>query len=78
MTTLAEAYAVDCKLDLGLASLGAVFRLNNRSQGIGRLTFLVTGWVGLETAFSVFVEERLDGRSETKLFAYHRTPDSAR
>ena len=75
MTTLAEAYAVDRKLDLGLALLMAVFRLRNRSQGIGRLTFLVTGWVGSKTALSVFVEEQLDGRSETKLSAYHRKPD---
>ena len=66
---------VDPKLNLDLASLVVVLRLRNRSQGIRRLTFLVTGWVGSETALSVFIGEQLDGRSETKLFAYHRKPD---
>ena len=75
MTTLAEAYAVDPKLDLDLASFVVVFRLRNRSHGLGRLTFLVISSVGSETALSVFMEDQLDERLEMKLFTYHWKPD---
>ena len=52
ITTLVEAYTVDPKLDSDLVLSAAVFRSKIRSQGFGRLVFLVTDWVGSGTALS--------------------------
>ena len=57
MTTLAEVYTVDPKLDSDLVSLVAVLRLRMRSQGFGRLAFLAPDWVGSGTALSGVVRQ---------------------
>jgi len=75
-TTLAEAYIVDPKLDSDLFLLVVVLRLRIRSQGFGRLLFLVTDWAGSEPTLSACAEGRLAGSLGIRLFAYCWMPGS--